>query len=191
MRTRQAFLTVLLCVASLSLRAECRSPELSLSARGLGLYPLGDLGAICYGAAGGSLSLEARNFLVERLSLGLDVDYYGFFPSLDGISSMQNIAGILSAGYRFSLSPSLALTPRLGGGFGAAFTDSSWTSGAGVQAFVVAQAELAWNFAPAWSLGLRLGYRGIGESDTLYSAIEAGLGVSHKLPTSSERNEKK
>jgi hypothetical protein len=180
-------LAVLLLSAAIGASAWAgeKSPELCLSAQGLGLYPFGDLATVAYAAAGGSLGIEARNVPIDRLSLALDIDYLEFIPALSGIASMRDFAAILSSGYSFPLSSSLSLTPRLGGGFGYASVVSDWSTEAGGQAFAVAQVELDWAINPWWRVGLSLGYRGIAETTAWYSTADARLGVSYKLPSPS------
>jgi hypothetical protein len=191
MKSRALAVLSFVAVIGASAWAGGESPELCLSARGQGLYPLGDLATFAYAAAGGGLGIEARNFPIDRLSLGLDLDYYGFFPSLASISSMSNLAAVLSLGYSLPLSRSLSLTPRLGGGFGYAFTQSDWSSESGGQAFAVAQVELTWAISPWWRVGLGLGYRGIVETDAWYSAADARLGLSYRLPSPGKGKEEK
>jgi hypothetical protein len=182
--SKKAILVVLVVVCAFALAAQVSptsSPELCVSAHGSGLYPLGELASSIYAAAGGGLGIEVLGLGMSHFDLGFDLEYLDFFPSLTGVSSIQNLGAVVTAGFRFDLSSRLSLTPALGGGFGAAFTSSDWSSEIGGQAFAVARVDLAWAFRDDWQLDLKLGYRGIGEASAWYSGAEIALGIGWKL----------
>jgi hypothetical protein len=126
--------------------------ELWVRAQGTGLLPFGDLASYTYAGVGGGLGLEVEDAVFDHLSAGLRVEYLDFITPLTGVTTIQNLGVIVTGGYRFDLPNKLSVTPFVGGGFGAGFTDSERSSESGGQAFAVGGAELGWTFQRDWRL---------------------------------------